>query len=170
MSGKRVCGKPELEKLIEAQDIAVSFSVPRHATSPLWAKFIKVHVSSEAHPFSQCNDCRRLIHWNASDGTNGMVKPTCQIPRSSQSSLTLIITFFKQNALVGLISSMKKKIAIASAECARLTLVLSVPLKVTVSDCCRVKSSVSSSFKYPIYLLSHSRFFRKRIAHRFRAR
>ena len=66
MSDKRVCSKPELEKLIEAQDIAVSFSVPRHAISPLWAKLTQVYVSSDAQPFAQCNDCRRLIHWNGS--------------------------------------------------------------------------------------------------------
>ena len=112
MNGKQFCSKPELDKLIYAQDIAVFFSVPRHAISPLWAKVTQVYVSSDAQPFAQCNDCRSPVHWNASDGTNKMVKHTSQIPRSSQSHLTPITTFFNQNALVGLISSMKKKIEI----------------------------------------------------------
>ena len=116
MSSKKVYSKPELEKLIEAQDIAISYSVPKHATSPVWTKFNQVYVSSEAQPFAQCNHCRSLVHWKASDGTNGMSKHTCQVPRTSQSSSTPITTFFKQSAPTGLISSMKKKIATAAAE------------------------------------------------------
>ena len=116
MSGKKVYSKPELEKLIEAQDGAISYSVPKHATSPLWTKFTQIYVSSEAQPIAQCNHCRNLVHWKASYGTNGMAKHTCQLPRSSQPSSTAITTYFKQSAPTGLISSMKRKIATAAAE------------------------------------------------------
>lgn len=169
MSGKKIYSKPELEKLIEAQDIAVSYSVPKHATSPMWAKFMQVYVSSEAQPSAQCNNCRSLVQWKASDGTKGMSKHTCQLPRSSQSPSTPITTFFKQNAPAGLVSAMKKKITVAAAEMCALD---SRPFRCLEGDGFRSLSrQIFGKFlKYTRYSFSSCRSFLKREKHRFKAR
>ena len=66
--------KSEVENLVKKKDQSLSYVKPSSARSLLWDKFQEILVNNVRQGFIICNDCRSILTWTSSDGTNVMKK------------------------------------------------------------------------------------------------
>ena len=62
--------KSEVENLVRKKDQSLSHVEPSSTRSLFWDKFQEILVNNVRQGFIICNDCRSILTWTSSDGTN----------------------------------------------------------------------------------------------------